>query len=170
MDITELILQDHHEQRRMFAILDEIDRSDHQKLAAVWERLAILLEVHADAEEALFYPRLLDVGHGAGGEKSASSETEDAVHDHNEIRDAVRQVAKHEPGSDPWWEAVVAARKANSNHMAEEERGALADFRHNAALQARHDLAVEFAAFEAGHASGVRSEDKDPKAYIAENK
>ena len=170
MDITELILHDHDEQRRMFAILDEIDPADDRKLAAVWQRLAILLEVHADAEEELFYPRLLDVGHGAGGEKSASSETKDAVHDHNEIRDAVHEAAKHKTGSDAWWQAVVAARKANSTHIAEEERGALADFRHNAALQARHDLGVQFAAFEAEHAGGIRSEDKDPNAYIAQNR
>ncbi len=169
MDITELILQDHHEQRRMFAILDEIDRGDHRRLAAVWERLAILLEVHADAEEELFYPRLLDVGHGAGGEGSPASETQDAVHDHNEIRDAVREVGNHEAGSDGWWTAVVDARKANSDHMAEEERGALADFRHSASLTNRHDLGVAFAAFEAERAGGVRSEDKDPKDYVDRN-
>jgi hypothetical protein len=169
MDVTELILHDHDDQRRMFAILDETDPADHRKLAAVWARLAILLEVHADAEEQLFYPRLLDVGHGAGGEKGATSETKDAIHDHNEIRNAVRDVQKHEVSSEAWWAAVIEARTANSNHMAEEERGALADFRRNASLTARHDLGVEFAAFEAEHASGVRREDQDPERYIARN-
>jgi hypothetical protein len=33
----------------------------------------------------------------------------------------------------------------------------------------RHDLAVRFAVFEAEHVTGVRSVDKDPKAYIAEH-
>ena len=61
MDITDLILADHHEQRRMFALLDEIG-DDPERLAPVWNRLSILLEVHADAEEGLFYPCLLDVG------------------------------------------------------------------------------------------------------------
>ena len=61
MDITDLILADHHEQRRMFALLDAIG-DDPERLAPVWNRLSILLEVHADAEERLFYPRLLDVG------------------------------------------------------------------------------------------------------------
>ena len=50
MDITDLILADHHEQRRMFALLDEIG-DDPERLAPVWNRLSILLEVHADAEE-----------------------------------------------------------------------------------------------------------------------
>ena len=69
MDITELILNDHREQRRMFALLDELG-NDPDRLAPVWHRLAVLLEVHADAEEQLFYPRPLQAGGGAGGEDS----------------------------------------------------------------------------------------------------
>ena len=40
MDITELILDDHREQRRLFAILEQIDRSDTGVLSAIWDRLA----------------------------------------------------------------------------------------------------------------------------------
>jgi hypothetical protein len=50
--------------------------------------------------------------------------------------------------------------------MAEEERQALADFRRTATPQARHDLAVEFATFEAAHAAGIQGTDKDPDAYV----
>ena len=62
MDITQLILDDHHEQRRLFAILEQIDRSDIGTLLAVWGRLGVFLELHAAAEEAIFYPALLQVG------------------------------------------------------------------------------------------------------------
>ena len=62
MDITELILDDHHEQRRLFAILEQVGRSDTGVLAAVWARLGVFLELHAAAEEAIFYPALLQVG------------------------------------------------------------------------------------------------------------
>ena len=64
MDITELILEQHHEQRRMFALLDELPRDDPAALGAVWGRLEVLLEVHAEAEERYFYPRLLKLGKG----------------------------------------------------------------------------------------------------------
>ncbi len=169
MDITQLILDDHHEQRRLFAILEQIDRTDTHALGAMWTRLAAVLEVHAEAEEKLFYPVLLQLGKGAGDKDNAEDETEDAISDHNDIRDAVAAVADHEVGSGGWYDAVAAANEANGDHMAEEEREALTDFRRNAPLQLRHDLAASFAAFEADHVTGVKAVDKDPQEYIAEN-
>ena len=168
MDITEQILADHHEQRRMFALLDEIGK-DPERLKPVWDRLSVLLEVHADAEERLFYPRLLSVGMGAGGTASAGDETKDALHDHDDIRDGIRRAGQHPAGSDDWWQAVIDTRTANSDHMAEEEREALADFRRHATPQTRHELGIEFAVYEAAHAGGVSLVDKDPDRYVADH-
>ena len=169
MDITQLILDDHHEQRRLFALLEQIDDSDTASLSALWGRLSAFLEVHAEAEEQVFYPALLHVGEGAGGKDTPEDETEDAIADHNEIRDAVTAVAGHAVGSPGWHEAVAAANKANGDHMAEEEREGLTDFRRHADLQLRHDLAVAFATFEVRHVTGVVPVDKDPETYIAEH-
>ena len=167
MDITELILSDHHEQRRMFAILDEAGH-DPARLTPLWQRLSVLLEVHAAAEERLFYPRLLAVGTGADGADSPAEETTDAVRDHNDIRDGIRRAARHKVGSQDWWQAVADTRVANSDHVAEEEREALADFRRHASPQARHDLGVEFAVYEAAHAGGIPLADQDPDRYVQE--
>ena len=100
---------------------------------------------------------------------SAAAETKDAIHDHNQIRDAFRSAGQHPVGSKQWWQWVLGAREANSDHMGEEEREALADFRRHASLQVRHDLAVEFAAFEAAHAPGAAAADKDPARYVEDN-
>jgi hypothetical protein len=169
VDITQLILDDHHEQRRLFAIIEQIDDADAKSLGLVWGRLAAFLEVHAEAEEQLFYPELLKVGKGAPDKPTASAETKDAIKDHNEIRDAVAEVANHRTGSAPWHKAVAAANKANGDHMAEEEREGLTDFRRHATLQLRHDLAVRFAAFEAHHVIGVPAKNKNPNVYVADN-
>ncbi len=103
MDITEVILFQHHQQRRLFALLDELDRDDSAALEAVWKQLAILLEVHAAAEEKYFYPRVLELGHGAGGADSAAEETEDAIGDHNDIREAVGRAERRTVGTEEWW-------------------------------------------------------------------
>jgi hypothetical protein len=169
VDITEVILFQHAEQRRQFGYLDELRDQPAEVLGAVWDRLAALLEVHAAAEELYFYPRLLKVGTGFADAPSVEEETEDAVKDHNEIRDAVRAAREHEVGSDAWWEAVMEAREANDEHMGEEERQDLGDFRIHASLETRHEIAVQFLAYEAQHWNGVDREDPDPEEYVEEN-
>ena len=166
MDITQLILDDHHEQRRLFSIVEQIDRSNTAVLSAVWGRLGAFLELHAAAEEEIFYPELLRVGIAAHRQDGVEDETLDAIKDHNEIRDAVAEVARHDVGTDEWFEAVAGANEANSDHMGEEEREGLTDFRRLASLQRRHELAVRFADFEARHYAGVEPVDKDPETYV----
>jgi len=168
MDITQLILDDHHEQRRLFAMLEQIDRSDTGTLQVVWGRLSAFLEVHAAAEEDIFYPELLRLGVATGAIGSAEAETIDAIHDHNDIRDAIALVGEHVVGSNEWFDAVAGVNLANGDHMAEEEREGLTDFRRHGGLGLRHELAVAFAAFEARHFAGVPPMDKDPESYVRE--
>ena len=114
-DITGLILDEHEEFRRQFvALWDRRPTTDAKAVAAAWQPLADLLEVHASAEEEIFYPVLLK-----RGSDEAPDETEDAIRDHNEIRDAIRAAAGSDPGSDTWWQAILACRKANDAHLAE---------------------------------------------------
>ena len=169
MDITEIILEQHHQQRRMFAYLDEMPRGDNEALGALWDRLAVFLEVHAEGEEKYFYPQVLKLGKG-NPEGDVDDEVEDAIKDHNEIRDAVRAAGQFRVGTEEWWTAVWEARKANDDHMAEEERDDLPDFRRTADLQTRHDIAVQFLTYEAKHYAGIPIRDKDPQAYIRENR
>ncbi|MGH3899471.1 MAG: hemerythrin domain-containing protein [Pseudonocardiaceae bacterium] len=160
-DITQLILDDHDTFRREFAALD--DAGEPEQLRAIWEPLAALLDVHAVAEEVIFYPQLLRRG------DDAEDETVDAIGDHNDIRDGVHEAARHPIGSPQWWEGVRQARMANSEHMAEEEDEALADFRRNTPLSLREDLGHQFLRFKADHAGArdIDTSDKDPQGYVS---
>jgi NAD(P)H-dependent FMN reductase len=168
MDITQLILDDHHEQRRRFAVLEQIDSANASALTQVWARLAVFLEVHAEAEEEIFYPELVQLALRPNPVPSAEPETIDAIADHNEIRDAIAAVGGLSVGSPEWRDAILAVNKANGDHMAEEEREGLTDFRRQVSLQVRHELAVAFAAFEARNFAGVQPVDKDPEGYVRE--
>ncbi|MCW2622281.1 MAG: hypothetical protein JWL64_1883 [Frankiales bacterium] len=161
MDITELILADHHEQRRAFARLDDVALDDTESLRLLWGDLAHFLEVHAAAEEAVFYPELLRRADEDG------EETEDAIGDHNDIRKAVREAARQPVGSDAWWAAVWAAREANTEHMGEEEDEGLADFRRNADLAKRDELGRLFQAAKTRPVEGLLDQsDKDPEEFV----
>ena len=102
-DITSLIMDDHEWFRRQFALLD--DATSTEDLEAVWTPLATRLDTHAEAEETIFYPVLL-----ALGKQDPEEETDDAIRDHNKIRDAVAEAAKHRVGTQVWFEAVGRAR------------------------------------------------------------
>jgi hemerythrin superfamily protein len=169
MDITQLILDEHAQQRNLFAQIEQIDAEDTKALASLWKRLRALLDSHAEAEEHFFYPRLMQIGKGANDADSAADEAEDAIEDHNEIRDTAAAVDKEEVGSNAWFEALGKCNKANGDHMAEEERQGLTDFRRNASLEERHDLGVKFATYEADHLTGVKPVDKNPKEWVKEH-
>lgn len=160
-DITDLILTDHETFRRQFAALDDLDTPE--ELERVWRPLADLLDLHAVAEERIFYPELIHRG------SDAEDETLDAVGDHNEIRDAAHEAERHPAGSAAWREAVRKARLANSEHMAEEEDGALSDFRKHADPGLREELGRKFLAFKEEHpgAAGVDTSDVSPQAYVS---
>ncbi|WP_040156174.1 hemerythrin domain-containing protein [Mobilicoccus massiliensis] len=167
MDICTIIQRQHDEQRTQFGYLEQWPRDDVKGLGAVWQRLAILLETHAAAEEKHFYPQLLALGTGAADAGGTNDEVDDAIGDHNDIRDAIRRAADEKVGSEEWWKAVVDANVANSNHMGEEERQDLADFRQQATLELRHELAIKFLREMALTASdGVTPVDRDPQEYV----
>jgi iron-sulfur cluster repair protein YtfE (RIC family) len=168
-DITELIVLEHERFRRRFLGLWDLRHADDdvavQVALSAWRSLADLLEVHATAEEEIFYPELLT----RGGDE-ATAETDDAVHDHNDIRDAIRAAQQAPAGTDDWWDAILACRTANDEHLAEEERDVLPDFREHSDEQLRRQLGARWAAFHEAHrgARGISGDDVDVDAYIAE--
>lgn len=168
-DIIDLIYADHDWIRRQFFRLDEAEL--HGDLAAIWDVLSTRLDLHAEAEEAVFYPALLQHGgrdHPGNPEGDPDDETEDAITDHNAIRDAVRRSRLHEPSSPEWFAAVIDARRENGKHLDEEEREAMPDFIKSASLELRNELAMRWMRFHAERdaTKGVDNRDKDAADYI----
>ena len=162
-DITALILSEHDAFRRSFAEIEDV--TDADELGRRWRELADALEVHAAGEEAVFYPELLqDVDDSEG-------DTEHAVKDHNEIRDATQAVDRHEPGSDAWWEAFRSAREATVDHLGEEETDVLPPFKEQVSTERRDELGMRWLQFHEQHegARGLSGEEVDPEAYVEEH-
>ena len=165
-DITRLILADHEWFREQFARLDDLQAQrpdDPGALKRVWGPLADKLDVHALIEEKIFYPQLLK----RGGD-DAEGETLDAIGDHNDIRDGVRDANAAALGSEQWWAAVGRTREANDDHMAEEEREGLSDFRRSAPIGLREALGRQYGEFMAEHPTteGLPITDRDPQGYV----
>ena len=162
-----MILRDHAWFREQFIALYDLRAAtppDIGAISRIWDPLAARLDVHATGEEEIFYPQLLARG------EDPEEETLDAIGDHNDIRDGVHAAGRHLVGSEEWWAAVESAREANDEHMAEEEREGIADFRQHAPAELRERLGRELEDFLERHptTAGVDVEDKDPQAYVDE--
>ena len=98
----------------------------------------------------------------------AGGETLDAIGDHNDIRDGVRDADAAAIGTGEWWAAVGRAREANDEHMGEEEREGLSDFRRHAPIGLREALGQQYREFMAQHPTtkGLQIVDRDPQAYV----
>jgi hypothetical protein len=169
-DITVLIRADHDWFREQFAKLDDLRAQKAVNGAAlerIWRPLGDKLDVHAYIEETVFYPQLLK-----RGADDPEGETLDAIGDHNEIRDAVRAAHAVRVGTEEWWEAVGRTRSANDDHMSEEEREGLSDFRRHAPIGLREALGRQYSEFMASHptAKGLPIVDRDPGGYVEEVK
>ncbi|HEV7862706.1 MAG TPA: hemerythrin domain-containing protein [Acidimicrobiia bacterium] len=161
-DICDVILAEHGYFRRAFSDLYGARDAGPEALTSRWQPLAAVFERHAAAEEEIFYPALLPRA------EEGVEETEDAIKDHNAIRDAVRDAEQHDVGSDAWWQAVGRARSENDEHMEEEEKEGLPDFTAHSEASFRQELGARFLAFNAAHpcAEGLDLSDKDPDEYI----
>ncbi len=166
-DITELILADHDWFREQFAKLDYLQPQrpvNRAALERVWRPLADKLDVHAYIEEKIFYPQLLK-----RGADDPEGETLDAIGDHNDIRDGVRAANAARVGTDEWWAAVGRTRLANDDHMSEEEREGLSDFRRHAPIGLREALGGQYGEFMTQHPTtkGLAIIDRDPERYVS---
>ncbi len=160
LDIDALILSEHELFRRSFAEIEAV--TDPAELERRWTELFDQLEVHASAEEKIFYPALLqDVD-------DTEEDTEHAVKDHNEIRQTTQAVNDHEVGTDAWWEAFRTARDATVEHLEEEEHDVLPPFAAEVDDATRSALGEAFLAYRDAHAGaeGLSGKEKDPEAYV----
>ena len=166
-DITDLVLAEHDEFRTRFTRLWGMRDDRHLAARAVaWRVLADLLEVHAKAEEEILYPVLLK-----RGSDEAPAETVDAIGDHNEIRIAIAHAARVASGTAFWWAAVQSCRRANDEHLAEEERDVIPDMRAHTDPALRSELGVRWLAFHDEHraARGIPEAEVDPNDFVRAN-
>ena len=159
-DIVVVIEREHDALRQQFRSLDRGDSG--AELEQAWRALVQLLEVHASGEEVVLYPNVVRaVGDGV-------EQTEEAVRDHNDIRDSIRAVDRYTPGSDSWWAALELARRVNEAHLQEEERDVLPSFRRSMDRGGREDLGRQWAVFHEEHqqARGLSLDHTAPEVVV----
>ena len=145
-DVVQLIQADH---QRICALLDALEDLRRYRgaagvtasLARTWAQLRGLLDLHTEAEEEICFITLF----GPGAE--AATQMREAIADHEDIREVVREADLQPLGSAAWWRPVAALRRPASQHIAREEQGALAAFADRAAPGLREELGRQWLSF-----------------------
>jgi hypothetical protein len=113
MLVTDLLAEDHRSFQRMFVELEEARPPARELL----ERLVEELDVHARAEEAVFYPAVREV----------SRRIDDAEAGHAHMRQLVQATLAAPPGSRDFAAALLQLEQTVVNHAMEEEGGVFMD-------------------------------------------
>lgn len=143
-DIIELILADHLQIMRWAARLGDLHRRGRDaraELAATWETLAALIDLHMRADDEICDPAVF------GGGPEGRAMTRQIRDDHDDIREILREISLQPPGSPSWWHLVRTALSAWAAQLDQEQRSPLAARRYRADPALRERLARQWRAF-----------------------
>jgi len=116
MRVTDLIAQDHRRVRELFVELERMDTGDGERRALL-DRIVDELDVHARAEEAVFYPAV----------RAASRRIDDAEAGHEYLRNAIAAFRALDVECADFTLGVRLIKGIVLSHVLEEESGILMD-------------------------------------------
>lgn len=115
MDVFEILKQDH---RKVSDLFERIEAASGQTKKNLFSQLKSELDLHAQLEESLFYPRLEKT-------QSAKEITLEAYEEHKVVKDLLAELSNGKV--DEQWDAKLTVLKENVEHHVEEEEGELFD-------------------------------------------
>lgn len=117
MRATELLARDHRAVRDLFLKFERTPLDDGSSRQDLFDAIVEELDLHARAEEEVFYPAV----------REASRRIDDAESGHAHLRAVIREVKTHEPGSSEFTAGVRLVKRIVLAHVMEEEGGVFLD-------------------------------------------
>lgn len=127
------ILDQHRQIEALFA---EARQDSGEGALAVVEELAILLNAHSMAEEAVIYPEI--------SEHSGKAHAGMAYEEHAMTKVQLAALQKLAPGTQDWHEKLDHIESAVQQHMYQEENSWLPDVIRHAPMEERQRMSMEF--------------------------
>jgi hemerythrin superfamily protein len=117
MRATELLARDHRTVRDLFLQFERTAIDDAPGRQDLFDRIVEELDVHARAEEEVFYPAV----------RAASRRIADAEAGHQYLRSIIAEVREREPSSSEFTTGVRLVKRIVLAHVMEEESGVFLD-------------------------------------------
>jgi len=116
MRITNILKKDHRVVSGLFLSLETVGRTNASLAESIFEQIRTEVEVHAQAEEEIFYTAIARVEFGAGGSKISHSREE-----HQEIRNLMSSISTMDAGSTEFMSKTTELKEKIQHHVEEEE-------------------------------------------------
>jgi hemerythrin superfamily protein len=117
MRATDLLARDHRTVRDLFLKLERTPLDDESSRQDLFDRIVEELDVHARAEEEVFYPAV----------RAASRRIDDAEAGHQHLRAIIGELQGHAPASAEFIDGVRLVKHIVLAHVMEEETGVFLD-------------------------------------------
>jgi hypothetical protein len=113
MRATELLARDHRTVRELFLRFERTPLDDVPTRQDLFDRIVEELDVHARAEEDVFYPAV----------RGAGARPDDAGEGHRRVRAVIGELQRREPASPEFCAGVRLLKRMVFAHVLEEESG-----------------------------------------------
>jgi anti-anti-sigma regulatory factor len=117
------------------------DPASRPELAATWDTVASLIDLHMRAEDEVCGPALY------GTEPQGLALARQLKDAHEDVREIVRETSLQPPGSPLWWHMVTTALSTWARQFDDEEHSPLAGYRYRADPALRRQLGLAWRAF-----------------------
>lgn len=117
MNVYTLLKKDHEKVKGIFKALGETTERAVKKRETLFTQLKSELTIHSEAEEALFYPRVLDP-------EETHEITLEALEEHKVVKTLLAELESDAKDTEEW-SAKLKVLQENVEHHVEEEEGEL---------------------------------------------
>lgn len=114
MNVYALLKQDHKQVKGLFEALEKTTERAAKKRASLFEELNAALSIHAEAEEALFYPRFLKP-------KETHEITLEAIEEHGVVKTLLAELEADPKDTEQWGAKLKVLKEIVEHHVEEEE-------------------------------------------------
>ncbi|MGH9943945.1 MAG: hemerythrin domain-containing protein [Pyrinomonadaceae bacterium] len=147
MDVFELLKSDHEKVSTIFTQLEPLGEADAAQRRQLFTQLKQELDLHAQLEETLLYPRLKAV-------EETQDITIEAIEEHQEVKDLLAELEATAPENEEWNDLLLELKENVEHHVEEEENEMFPQARQVLSQQEINEIGSQIQAAKQQHQSG----------------
>lgn len=155
-DVLLVLKRDHEQVAGLFERLESLEGPQREAREDLFAQILYELDVHASAEEKLFYPALREAG--------AGDLIKEALDEHASMKQLLTELFTMAVDDPRWTDQVKALRQVVEHHVKEEEGEVFARARESFPEERRRELGAQVQAAKEAQTQLSQESDEEPSA------